>query len=76
MSQRFDPERYYRTNDPALQIIATSAVMAQWRHRGEGPAYVKLGGRVLYLGSDLNAYLDSRRVETVHSRQTVAHAAA
>ena len=58
--RRFDPETYYRTNDPALLIIAKPSVMTQCRMRGEGPAYIKLSGRVLYLGRDLNAYLDAR----------------
>ena len=60
---RFDPDRYYKTDDPALAVIATRGTMSQWRHRGEGPRYVRLGGRVLYRGVDLNAWLDERIVE-------------
>ena len=60
---RFDPDRYYRTDDPALAVIATRGTMSQWRHRGEGPRYVRLGGRVLYRGIDVNAWLDERIVE-------------
>ena len=60
---RFDPDRYYRTDDLALAIIATRGTMSQWRHRGEGPRYVRLGGRVLYLGADLNAFLERHRVD-------------
>ena len=60
---RFDPDRYYKTDDPALAVIATRGTMSQWRHRGEGPRYVRLGGRVLYRGIDLNAWLDERIVK-------------
>ena len=60
---RFEPDRYYRTSDPALALIATRGTMNQWRHQGVGPRYVRLGGRVLYLGADLNAWLDERIVE-------------
>ena len=60
---RFDPDRYYRTDGPALAVIATRGTMSQWRHRGEGPRYVRLGGRVLYRGIDVNAWLDERIVE-------------
>ena len=60
---RFEPDRYYRTDDPALELIATRGTLSQWRHRGVGPRYVRLGGRVLYLGRDLNGYLDSMVVE-------------
>ena len=59
---RFDESRYYRTTDPELTIIGTRGTMAQWRHRGEGPPYVRFGNRVLYLGSDLNRWLDAHRV--------------
>ena len=60
---RFDESRYYRTNDPALAILATRGTLAQWRHRGAGPRYVRFGNRILYLGADLNAFLDSRVIE-------------
>lgn len=61
--KRFDCDTYYRTDDTALAIIATRGTLSQWRHRGEGPRYVRLGGRVLYRGRDLNDFLDSRIVE-------------
>ena len=60
---RFEPDRYYRTDDPALELIATRGTLSQWRHRGVGPRYVRLGGRVLYLGRDVNEYLDSMVIE-------------
>ena len=31
--------------------------------RRQGPPFTKFGHRVLYLGADLNAWLDARRVE-------------
>ena len=61
--RQFEDERYYRTNDPTLAMIARPGVLAQWRHYGRGPAYVKLGGHVLYRAADLNAWLDARRIE-------------
>ena len=61
--KRFNPDTYYRTDDAALAIIATRGTLSQWRYRGAGPRYVRLGGRVLYLGADLNAYLDSLVIE-------------
>ena len=61
--KRFDDDTYYRTSDPALAILATRGTLSQWRHRGVGPRYVRLGGRILYLGRDLNDYLDSLVIE-------------
>lgn len=60
---RFEDTRYYRTTDVELEVIGTRGTMAQWRHRGEGPRYVRFGNRVLYLGCDLNEWLDAHRVE-------------
>ena len=56
---RFDPNRYYRTCDPELALVGTRGTLAQWRCRGVGPKYTKFGNRVLYLGADLNAWLDA-----------------
>lgn len=33
------------------------STLAQWRWRGEGPVYVKLGGHVRYRRSDIDAWL-------------------
>ena len=33
-----------------------SATLATWRSRGNGPKFVKIGGRVLYRRSDVEAY--------------------
>ena len=60
---RFDPNRYYKTHDPELAVLATRGTLTQWRHRGEGPAYLKFGNRVLYHGEKLNAWLDEHEVQ-------------
>ena len=60
----FADERLYRTDDPALRIIAQQQTLAVWRMQGRGPRYIKLSGRVLYKGADLNAWLASQAVET------------
>ena len=59
----FDPDRLYRTSDPELAIVASSGVLAQWRHKGAGPEYIKLTNRILYQGAMLNSWLDAHRVE-------------
>ena len=68
---RFQADRYYRTHDPALALIATRGTLAQWRCRGHGPRYTKYGHRILYLGADLNAWLDACVVEPSDQRQDV-----
>ena len=59
----FQEDRLYQANDPALKAIAPYSTMAQWRCQGRGPAYFKYGGRVVYKGADLNAWLAAHRVE-------------
>jgi predicted DNA-binding transcriptional regulator AlpA len=42
------------------EVLGTStAGLAQMRHRGTGPKFVKRGRRVLYRWSDVRAYLDA-----------------
>ena len=60
--RRFDDDRYYVTIDPELALLGTRGTLAQKRHRGEGPPYVKHGSRILYLGRDLNQYLDDHLI--------------
>ena len=60
---RFDEDRFYRTTDEELAIIAARGTLSQWRHRGEGPRYIRFGNRVLYRGDDLNRWLDAHLIE-------------
>ena len=59
----FDPTRHYRPSDPELEVIAKPGTLRIWRHRNQGPAYIKFGNRILYRGIDLNAWLEGQRVE-------------
>ena len=59
---RFEQDRYYRPGDVELDTIATRGTLATWRWQGQGPPYIKFGHRILYRGSDLNAWLDERMV--------------
>ena len=67
---RFNPQKYYRTKDPALALIATSGTLAVWRHAGRGPSYLRFGNRVLYYGSDLNSWLDEHIVVPADSQKS------
>ena len=49
----------------AAGVIACSvALLRKWRLFDEGPAYCKIGRLVRYRQEDLNAFLNSHRVET------------
>ena len=38
----------------------TVATLAAWRSRGKGPKFHKIAGRVYYLKSDVQAWLESQ----------------
>jgi predicted site-specific integrase-resolvase len=38
--------------------------LERWRWRGEGPAFTKIGGRVVYRVTDVQAYETGRRCES------------
>ena len=60
----FDETRLYAANDPAVTTtIAPYSTMAHWRCEGRGPAYIKVGPRVMFSGRALNEWLQSRTVE-------------
>lgn len=59
----FENDRNYVLGDPELNIIGDRAKLAQWRHKMKGPAFYKLGRKVIYRGSDLNAWADANRTD-------------
>lgn len=63
MTKLFEQHRSYVLGDPELDIIGDRDKLAQWRHKGNGPAYYKLGRKIIYLGADLNAWAESCKVE-------------
>lgn len=47
----------------AAHIGRPVRTLQQWRYRGEGPPYIKVGGRVRYSLRDLDAWLLAHRVD-------------
>lgn len=73
----FEPDKLYNPRDTELNDkIAGAGVLGQWRMKGKGPRYLKIGGRVWYRGRDLNDWLASRVVETRDTRPSPPQAAA
>ncbi|WP_341798949.1 helix-turn-helix domain-containing protein [Rhizobium tumorigenes] len=54
-----DPSAMLTTDEVAARLRASLPTLARWRGEGEGPAYVKRRGRVLYREEDLIAYESS-----------------
>ena len=60
----FEPDRLYKSTDSELRPFGTPGSLAVQRHKGIGPPYHKLGSRVFYKGSDLEKWVEERRIET------------
>jgi predicted DNA-binding transcriptional regulator AlpA len=56
------PPRYLRTKEAADFLGLSSRTLEKHRTYGTGPAYRKLGGRVVYAVDDLTAWADSGAV--------------
>lgn len=63
MDEIFKNNKAYQPSDPEMSVFGGVEALNQWRHRRCGPAYYKIGRKVLYSGSDLNAWIAARRVE-------------
>lgn len=47
------------TAEAAPYLGVSTHTLEQWRWLGKGPAYMKIGRRVVYRVSDLDAWMDS-----------------
>lgn len=63
MADIVDSDRIFFPEDLELRVLGSIEKLAQWRHRNRGPAFLRIGRRIWYHGSDLNAYLNAQRVD-------------
>ena len=63
MAQMFDDDRTYVLGDPELEFLGSKQKLNKWRYQKFGPAWIKIGRKVLYAGSDLNSWVASRRID-------------
>lgn len=62
MADIYDNDRIFFPENPEMRVLGTIEKLAQWRHRNRGPAFIRIGRRIGYHGTDLNAYLTAQRV--------------
>ena len=63
MPDLFENDRTYVLGDCALDIIGNREKLAQWRYHGKGPAFYRLGRKIVYLGADLNKWAEEQRTD-------------
>lgn len=63
MTNLFDETRNYVLGDLELDLIGDRDKLAQWRHKGIGPTFYRLGRKIIYRGVDLNAWAEAGRVD-------------
>lgn len=63
MHSLFDTTRNYVLGDTELEIIGDRDKLAQWRRKRMGPAFYRLGRKIIYRGADLNAWAEASRVD-------------
>ena len=68
MPNIFDNTRNYVLSDMELDLIGDRDKLAQWRHKNMGPAFYKLGRKIIYCGEDLNAWAEAQRVDPAKGR--------
>jgi excisionase family DNA binding protein len=57
-------EIFLTTEQVAELLKVKRSTLDQWRHKGEGPPYVKIGATIRYKKSSLLEYLDSSTVQS------------
>jgi len=55
--------RLLKTPEAAEFLNRHPAVLADWRHQGRGPRYIKTGVSIRYRMEDLEAWLDIHTVD-------------
>jgi hypothetical protein len=57
-------------DEAARELKVKPQTLGAWRHRGQGPVYVKIGKLVFYRPSDIRAYVASRIVRPTGAAQS------
>ncbi len=55
----------YTTPEAAAYLRKSPRTLIRWRNQRVGPAWTKVGHKIIYQPRDLDAYLEAHRVEPV-----------
>lgn len=57
-------QTHFNQADLAARLNISPRTLERWRWTGEGPAFLKIGGRVVYRLEDVDAFEQARRCES------------
>lgn len=58
------PQTHFNQADLAARLNISPRTLERWRWTGEGPAFLKIGGRVVYRLEDVEAFERAKRCES------------
>ena len=64
--ERSKGTRHLNQNELSRRWTISPRTLERWRWRNEGPAYLKIGGRVAYRLEDIEAY-EAERIQVVNN---------
>lgn len=65
MRLEFHGKHYVDQKSFAAMLGRSQKCVAAWRARGYGPAYYRLGGRVMYCMDDIAAFISGTKIEAL-----------
>jgi predicted DNA-binding transcriptional regulator AlpA len=59
-----EPNKMLNEQETAEFLNCSVAALRRWRQEGRGPSYFRVGRLIRYGNADIEAFLESQRVET------------
>ena len=69
IASKSDFNRFYNESELAAECRIARATLEKWRREGKGPPYIKLGKRVVYRASAVEAWLEEQTVGAAPARK-------
>jgi hypothetical protein len=63
MSEEFMGDELLDEAEASVYIRTPAATLQWWRHKGRGPTYLKVGRRIFYRSSHLDAFLTAAEIK-------------
>lgn len=60
---KIDDDEFYTNSETAAFLSLREETLVQWRYRGKGPSYHKIGRAAFYRGKDIKAFVEAQRCQ-------------